>query len=52
MVALHAQRSLDPARREYLAFGLAKVFDDLNVPERAMAYAIEANSARRRGRSI
>ena len=43
MVALHAQKSLDPARQEYLAFALAKIFDDLNVPERAIAYAIEAN---------
>jgi tetratricopeptide (TPR) repeat protein len=44
MVALHARGVLDKARREYLAFGLAKVFDDLNMPERAMAYAMEANA--------
>jgi tetratricopeptide (TPR) repeat protein len=43
MVALHQRGDLDKAGREYLAFGLAKVFDDLNRPELAMAYAIEAN---------
>src|SRR5665213_2545396 len=44
MVAMHAQKSLDPVRQEYLAFALAKIFDDLNVPERAMGYALEANT--------
>jgi tetratricopeptide (TPR) repeat protein len=43
MVALHAAENLDAARREYLSYGLAKVFDDLNQPDKAMAYAIEAN---------
>lgn len=43
MVALHDSGAVDRARREYLCFGLAKVFDDLDQPERAMAYAIEAN---------
>lgn len=43
MVSLHQAGGLDPARQEYLAFGLAKVFDDLNQPERAMGYALEAN---------
>lgn len=43
MVALYANPALDPARREFLAFGLAKVFDDLGVPDKAMTYAIEAN---------
>ena len=43
MVALHEAGGLDAARREYLCFGLAKVFDDLNQPERAIAYAMEAN---------
>lgn len=43
MEALHARGGLDAAAREYLAFGLAKVFDDLSMPERAMAYAMEAN---------
>src|SRR5689334_25379236 len=33
MVTLHDAAQLDPNRREYLAFGLAKVFDDLNAPE-------------------
>jgi tetratricopeptide (TPR) repeat protein len=43
MVALHAGNALEPARREFLAYGLAKVFDDLHQPEQAMPYAIEAN---------
>ena len=43
MVALHADPKLDPAQREFLAFGLAKVFDDLGVPYKAMTYAMEAN---------
>ncbi|MDO8359210.1 MAG: sulfotransferase [Devosia sp.] len=43
MVALHADVSLEKLRREFLAFGLAKAFDDLSVPERAMDYALEAN---------
>lgn len=43
MVALDADPRLEPARREFLDFGLAKVFDDLNVPDTAMAYATEAN---------
>ena len=43
MVALDRNPVLDAHRREFLNFGLAKVFDDLNVPERAMGYAIEAN---------
>jgi hypothetical protein len=43
MVALHADPRLEPARREFLDYGLAKVFDDLDVPDQAMAYAIEAN---------
>jgi len=43
MVALERNPALDAHRREFLNYGLAKVFDDLNVPERAMPYAIEAN---------
>ena len=43
MVALHGKGSLEPARQEFLAYGLAKVFDDLREPEQAMPYAIEAN---------
>ncbi len=43
MVGLHADPALDPGRREFLAFGLAKVFDDLGVPYKAMTYALEAN---------
>jgi len=43
MVALYANPALDLARREFLAYGLAKVFDDLGVPYKAVTYAIEAN---------
>lgn len=43
MVALHGSGGLEPARQEFLAYGLAKVFDDLHEPQRAMPYAIEAN---------
>jgi tetratricopeptide (TPR) repeat protein len=43
MVALGADPRLEPARREFLDYGLAKIFDDLNIPETAMAYAMEAN---------
>ena len=43
MVALHGSGGLEPARQEFLAYGLAKVFDDLHEPEQAMPYAIEAN---------
>ncbi len=43
MVALHGDPALDPAAREFLAFGLAKVFDDLGVPYKAITYAMEAN---------
>lgn len=43
MVGLHGNGALNPASREFLAFGLAKVFDDLGVPYKAMTYAIEAN---------
>lgn len=45
MVTFYAYPALEPARREFLAFGLAKVFDDLGVPYKAMTYAIEAKSA-------
>lgn len=43
MTALDADPRLEPARREFLDYGLAKAFDDLNIPDRAMAYAVEAN---------
>ncbi len=43
MVDLHADPGLDARRREFLAFGLAKAFDDLARPEEAIGYAIEAN---------
>jgi tetratricopeptide (TPR) repeat protein len=43
MIALHRRPDLPDRASEFLAFGLAKVFDDLGVPERAMAYALEAN---------
>lgn len=44
MVALHGSSDLDKQRREFLAYGLAKVFSDLGEPTPAMAYAIEANT--------
>jgi tetratricopeptide (TPR) repeat protein len=43
MLALHGDDALDAERREFLDFGLAKVFDDLGDAPRAMRYAIEAN---------
>ncbi len=43
MVALHGDSGLDANRREFLAYGLAKVYDDLGVADRAFPYAIEAN---------
>jgi tetratricopeptide (TPR) repeat protein len=43
MTVLDADPRLEPARREFLDYGLAKAFDDLNVPDRAIAYAMAAN---------
>ncbi|HVY51689.1 MAG TPA: sulfotransferase [Devosia sp.] len=43
MEALYASPGLDSLRQQFLAYGLAKAFDDLNVPDRAIRYAIEAN---------
>jgi len=43
MTALEADPRLEPARREFLDYGLAKAFDDLNVPDKAMGYAVDAN---------
>jgi tetratricopeptide (TPR) repeat protein len=43
MVALDVDARLEPARREFLDYGLAKTFDDLNQPDKAMHYAVEAN---------
>lgn len=43
MMALEASGRLDEQGADYLAFALAKVFDDLRQPERAMAYAEAAN---------
>jgi hypothetical protein len=43
MVALDADPGLDQTRREFLNFALAKVYDDLGLPERAMAHAMVAN---------
>jgi hypothetical protein len=43
MSVLHGRPDLPDGAREFLAFGLAKAFDDLGVPERAMSYAFEAN---------
>lgn len=48
MEALHKSLALDANRREFLCFGLTKVFDDLDEPERAMAYACEGNDLVRR----
>src|SRR3569833_133993 len=44
MVALEADPALDKGRREFLNYGLAKVYDDLGVADRAMGYALEANA--------
>lgn len=44
MVGLEKDPALDKGRREFLNYGLAKVYDDLKVPERAMAYALAANT--------
>ena len=43
MVDLYATVPIADRRREFLAYSLAKVFDDLGQPERAFGYAIEAN---------
>ena len=43
MSTLDRDPAIDAGRREFLNFGLAKVYDDLNVPDRAIKYAIEAN---------
>lgn len=48
MVKLQADPGLDATRREFVDFGLAKVFDDLGMAEPAMRFAIEANSLVRR----
>jgi Sulfotransferase family/Tetratricopeptide repeat len=43
MERLFASGASSGLDHEGLAFGLAKAFDDLNVPDKAMAYASEAN---------
>ena len=43
MIGLYDRGPLDPRNRELLAFALAKIFDELGSPERAMGYAQEAN---------
>ncbi|MEO8757437.1 MAG: sulfotransferase [Devosia sp.] len=43
MAVLDANPALDVNRREFLNYGLAKAYDDLNLPDRAMPHAIEAN---------
>lgn len=43
MEALYDAGNLDPLRRQFLAFALAKAFDDLNVPDKAFSYATQAN---------
>jgi tetratricopeptide (TPR) repeat protein len=48
MVALHGDPGLGKLEREFLGFGLAKVFDDLDEPERAIGYAREANALQAR----
>jgi hypothetical protein len=45
MMALFDEGKLDKRQRELLAFALAKIFDELGQPERAMKYAAEANRA-------
>lgn len=44
MAALDTEPALDKSRREFLNYGLAKVYNDLNMPERAIGYAIAANT--------
>ena len=44
MVVLDKTPALDKARREFLNYGLAKVYDDLGVADRAIGYALEANT--------
>lgn len=43
MAALYDDGGLDARQRELLAFALARIFDQLDNPERAMTYASEAN---------
>lgn len=43
MTALHGQTGLGDGPREFLAYGLAKAYDDLGVADKAMSYALEAN---------
>ncbi len=43
MASLAQHGALPPLRRQFLAFGLAKAFDDLGRPAEAMAAAIEGN---------
>lgn len=43
MVAMHGVRSVSGIDYELLCFALAKAYDDLGEPARAMDYAIEAN---------
>ncbi len=43
MEALHGDATVAGLEREFLAYGLAKAFDDLGEPEKAMAYATEGN---------
>ena len=43
MERLAGNPDLAALQREFLAYGLAKAMDDLGVPEKAFAYALEAN---------
>jgi hypothetical protein len=43
MTRLYDAPAITGLRREFLAYGIAKVFDDRAIPDRAIAYAIEAN---------
>lgn len=44
LLEAYENRKLPQAAREYAAFGLAKAFDDLGEPERAIKLCLEANA--------
>lgn len=43
MERLYRDPAVPASTREFLAYGLAKVFDDIGVPEKAITYAMEGN---------
>jgi tetratricopeptide (TPR) repeat protein len=49
MLALYAGGTLSQRQQEYVCFGLAKVYADLGLHERAMHFCIEGNWIARRG---